>query len=80
MIPSELKDLLHEYDEGRIKASQQADELHNFGVWWWRKYLTESQRERIKVHSEKLGWSSVWEDLRRHTDEELMFLWAVFKM
>ena len=75
MTPSELRDLLFKYDEGRLKGPS-VTELHNFGIWWWNDFLNDQSRALYK----KSATTSMWEDLRRLTDKELMLAWACFKM
>jgi hypothetical protein len=75
MTPSELKDLLFKYDNGELKGTEVARRIHAFGIWWHDHHLTEEQKDVIRGNP-----FSCWGDLRQMEDDELILLWAVFKM
>lgn len=54
-------------------------EGRNFAQWWWRRYLNEE--EHIKyTYPASVHRYYYEEDLLDMNDEELMLLWALYKM
>lgn len=55
-----------------------SDEVGDFCQWWWFKHLDDEGRDAWAI---KNGYNkNIRADFALIDDEELMFLWAVYKM